>query len=170
MLSLKTVYNHFASSRHSNWVMVPENAERLYRFVRENDIKQILDLGTGIGISASVCALAFKDKGVEGARIHTVEQSEKCIKLAQKYIPEELLSLIEFHLIEPTIWESKDIPYHFFSIYKELPEQPEEGWDLIIVDGSGPFVIESNDEPRKVGEKKNLSQGILPQEYREIQE
>ena len=94
----------------------------------------------GIGFSTSVIALALKDKGETDYEIHTVEQFDKCVKLANELIPEELKKNITIHKSDVEIWKTDLIPYEYFSIYKELPEQPEGGWDMILVDGSGPFL------------------------------
>lgn len=115
--------------------MNPDNFQLLYEFVKKRPIKRILELGTGIGCSTAAMALALKDKG-EGGEVHTVEQFEKCYKLAQELIPDELKSFITFHKGEPTVWQADQIPYQHFSTFKELPEGP---WDLILVDGPGPF-------------------------------
>ncbi len=114
------------------------NARKLYDLILENDIKNVLDLGTGIGASAAIMALALKTKGVD-FKIITIEQSQKCFDLAQDLMPEELKQYVEFHLIDPVMWDNKSIPYDFFSIFTKLPENQ---WDFIVVDGPGPFLQE----------------------------
>lgn len=125
------------------WIMEEFNVKALYTFVRKGNFKNILDLGTGIGMSTATIALAQKDKGYDDYVIHTVEQTQKCYKLAQQLIPEELRKNIVFHQIDPIIWNNPQIPYQPLSIFKELPPIPEGGWDLVVVDGPGPF-LENN--------------------------
>lgn len=134
---VETLYKHFSSHKEGSWIINPQNAQLLYKFVKEHAIKRVLELGTGVGFSTSVISLALKDKGETDYEIHTIEQFEKCHKLAQELIPEELKKNITFHLAEPTIWQTEFIPYQHYSIFKELPAGD---FDLWVVDGPGPFV------------------------------
>lgn len=115
------------------------NAQYLYKFIKENPVKRVLDLGTGIGASAAVMALAFQDKGETDYHIDTVEQYDKCVRLANQLIPEELRKNISFHEVKPTVWEHEKIPYQYFSIYQTLPEGE---YDLIVNDGPAPWLDE----------------------------
>lgn len=134
--SAGALYGLFANHPEGAWIMVPDNARDLYNLVKLHPIKNVLDLGTGIGTSAAMIALALKDKGEKGV-IHTVEQFKKCYDLAQQLIPEDLQEYIKFHLVDPEPWTTDLIPHTTFSTFKELPD---EKWDLICVDGPGPFV------------------------------
>lgn len=129
--------------------MKERNVHVLYDFVKKNDFKRILDLGTGIGLSAATIALALKNNESNDFEIHTVEQNEKCYKIAQKIMPEELKMNIQFHHIKATIWMNPDIPFQSFSIYEYLPEGE---YDLIINDGSGPFLMSERDVRKKIKE------------------
>lgn len=132
-MNLETIYNHFATSKHGYWIMVPDNVRALYKFVRENKVKKMLDLGTGIGVSASVMSLALKDGGRDG-HIDSIEQFDKCVKIANEMIPKELMENITIHQVNAEAWEYEKIPYTYFSIYETLPK---EDYDLIVVDGPG---------------------------------
>src|SRR3990167_7340608 len=101
-MTLKNLYTLFAKHNESKWIMQPYNAQLLYQFVKEHSIKNVLDLGCGIGCSASVIALALKDKG-EGGHIDSVEQFDKCIKIANELIPQELKEYITIHKSEVKI-------------------------------------------------------------------
>lgn len=136
-MTVKALHNYFAQHPEAFWIMRWPNAQTLYNFVKKEKPKKILDLGTGIGVSSAIMALAMKDAGVEEYEIHTVEQTEKCFKLAQELIPEDLRQNIKFYRFDPVIWYNSDIPYQSFSTFKELPEGD---WDLIINDGPGPFL------------------------------
>lgn len=135
-MNLKSLYQLFATHKEGRWIMHYPNAVALYRFVIEHPVRRVLELGTGIGCSTAVVALALKDKGEQG-EIHTVEQNEKCLALAQELIPEELKSLITFHRTDPMVWTTEHLPYQYFSTFASLPEGD---WDLILVDGPGPFM------------------------------
>lgn len=139
-MTLKTLYSIFRSSPNGQWVMQYPNVVLLYQFIRTHRIKRILDLGTGIGASAAICALALKDKGETDYQIDSLEQYDKCINLAKQLIPLELQEHLTIHKTKPTVWSYPQIPYHFFSNYETLPDGE---WDLIINDG--PTFWEEND-------------------------
>lgn len=136
-MTLKNLYNIFASSPEGIWIMQWPNAQSLYDYIKNNNVKRVLDLGTGIGASAAVVSLAFKDKGVEDYHIDSIEQYDKCIRIANKLVPEELRKNITFHKAEPTTWNNEKIPFQYFSVYDVLPEGD---YDLIINDGPAPFL------------------------------
>ena len=135
-MTIKTLYRHFYQHPEGNWIVIWENAEQLYNFILETPVKKVLDLGTGIGLSSSIVALALKDKGETDYHIDTVEQYDKCVKLANEIIPEELKKNITIHKSETEAWSTDIIPYTYFSVYKTLP-----GWDydIIIQDGPAPW-------------------------------
>ena len=136
-MTLRALYTIFRSNPEWSWIMEPQNAQILYDFIKKHPIKKVLDLGTGIGASAAVCALALKDKGEIDFHVDTIEQSDKCIKLAKELIPQELQEHVTFHKSEVITWETSQIPHQTFSVYKTLPEGE---WDLIINDGPGGFL------------------------------
>ena len=136
-MTLKSLYAFFASHPEGSWIPIYQNAKLLYEFVKNHNLKKYLDLGTGIGCSAAIIALAMKEKGVTDYEIHTVEQVEKCYKLAREVIPEELRKNIKFYLSDSIIWETDLIPYQHYSIYKKLPEGNFDAW---VIDGPGPYL------------------------------
>jgi len=140
-MNFKSLYNLFRSHPEGNWIVKPYNAETLYNLIKSNPVKKILDLGTGIGLSASTIALAMEEKKEPDYEIHTVEQKEKCHRLAQELVPEELKKNIKFYLSKFTIWQTDKIPYQYFSTYESLPEND---YDFILVDGPGPEPIDGN--------------------------
>ena len=139
-MTLGNLYAFFAQHPEGAWIIDWPKAHLLYNYVKEHPIKKILDLGTGIGATASICALAMVNKGEQDYEIHTVEQFEKCHKLAQQLIPPELKEHTTFHLAKPIVWNEERIPYQYFSIFEKLPEPPEEGWSMVLCDGPGPFL------------------------------
>lgn len=137
-MTLKSLYNLFLSHKESEFIMKEYNAILLYRFIRKHPIKRILDLGTGIGLSATVCALALKDKGETDYHIDSVEQFDKCIKVANEIIPIELKEHITIHKSETKVWQHPKIPYQFFSNYATIPEGD---YQLMINDGPSFFML-----------------------------
>jgi len=121
--------------------MRPENAGLLFDFVKKHPVKKILDLGTGIGCSVAIIALALKTKGEEDFKMDSVEQYDKCIKLANELIPEELKKNVTIHKSNAVLWQTDKIPYQHFSIYDSLPDGD---YDLILNDGPGPWAENGN--------------------------
>lgn len=119
--------------------MQPENAARLYKLIKDRPIKRVLEFGTGIGLSAAVVALAWRDKGEKDGVIDTLEQSEKCIDLAIRMIPKEFHDFCKINIFKAGVqlWSTEHIPHHEFSVYDELPEGD---YDLILNDGPSPFL------------------------------
>lgn len=158
---LKNLYQYFARHPESSWIMVWSNAQELYKFIRNNEVKNILDLGTGIGLSAAVMALAFKEKGVTDYHIDSIEQYDKCVKLAGELIPKDLKTNITIHKANVVVWETEKIPRSPFSIFDKIPDQQ---YDLIVNDGPGPFMEDGHliDLPNGTIHKFLLEDKIKP--------
>jgi|SRR3989344_412139 len=122
------LYDSFRKIRGGKWVIGYDDWKRLERIVTQYRPKHILDLGTGIG--GSVTCITKVARG--GAIIHTVEQSEKCIRIAKELIPKEFQNQITFHHSDIEIIEFSKIPFRHFIQYKNLPRGD---WDLIVIDG-----------------------------------
>lgn len=136
-LNLKNLYNFFASHPEGSWIMIWPNALDLYKFIKTHDIHNVLDLGTGIGLSASVVALAMREKGETSYHIDSIEQYDKCVRLAEQLIPADLKANIKIHKVTPVVWTHESMPYQHFSTFDKIPDLK---YDLIINDGPGPFV------------------------------
>ena len=117
------------------------NASELYKFVKTHSIKRVLDLGTGIGVSPAVVALAMEHKGETDYHIDSIEQFGKCVKIAKELIPEELQKHLLIYHSPVKIISFPEIPYQYFSTYASLPEGD---YDLIINDGPGMFLENGN--------------------------
>lgn len=136
-MELQQLYKYFSSHPEGKWIMQWQNAVELYNYIKEKPVKRILALGTGIGLSDAVIALAMKDKGETDYRIDSMEQYDKCVLLAKQIIPKELSEHITIHKSDVEVWSNEKMPYHHFSIYSTLPEGE---YDLIINDGPAPFM------------------------------
>lgn len=146
-MNAKGLYNYYASHPESGWIMKPEKGAQLYDFVKHNNIKNILDLGTGIGLSAAIMALALNETGRKDGHIHTVEQFEKCYKIAQDILPPDLKPYVTFHLKQPKVWQDKNAKYFNFSTFQSLPKGK---FDLIVCDGPGPWPEGEGDQRQMV--------------------
>lgn len=140
-MKLRDLYSIFANHPESSWIMEPQNAQLLYKFVMEHPIKRVLDLGTGIGASAATVALALKDKGETDYHIDSIEQYDKCVDIAHELIPKELQEHLTIYKANVTVCDFPQISYQYFSVFDKLPE---ESYDLIINDGPGPFLQGEN--------------------------
>jgi len=136
---LSELYKRFAEHKEGRWIMRWENARQLYNFVKTNDVKTILDLGTGIGCSAAIIALALENKGEKNYTITSLEQLPKCITIAKELIPEELQAKMSLLHVPSVFFKTDKIPYTYFSNYESIPEGE---YDLILNDGPSP--IEEN--------------------------
>jgi len=131
-LTLQSLFRYFQSHPESSWLMEYPNCVKLYEFIVKHPIKRVLDLGTGIGLSSAVVGLAFKDKGDKDFKIDSVEQFDKCVKIANELIPKELKENLTIHKSEAVLWQDDNVPYQYFSVYNTLPEGD---YDLIVNDG-----------------------------------
>ena len=69
----------------------------------------------------------------------SIEQFEKCVKLADELIPTDLKEYITIEHHEAYARQYDEVPYKWFSAYKDLPLKH---WDFILVDGPGPWFLQ----------------------------
>jgi len=141
---LKLLWEKFAKHKEGKWIIGSKDAQRIYDIVMKIKPKKVLELGGGIGCSASVIALAMKDLGfkpadIDGdAEIDSVEQFKKCIYLAEELIPGYLQEYITIHFSETKAVKFKEIPYRYFTVYDSLPI---DDYGLVVIDGPGPWAM-----------------------------
>ena len=115
-VELKEVYMKFRNSPESGWIIGPQEAVVLYDFIRKEQPKNVLELGGGIGASAAVAAAA-----IEKGKITSLEQNQKCIKIAGELVPQYLKNKIMFIFSGVHAFKCDKIsPYLYFSGYKNL--------------------------------------------------
>jgi predicted O-methyltransferase YrrM len=155
---LKDCYKIFASSPESDWIIGWKEAKKIHRLIKARRPKNILELGTGIGTTAAIMALAAPD-----SQITTVEQKEKCLAIARRLIPTALQKRIIFHLSQPVVFSPAICrDKEQCSGYETLPL--ERGpFDLVVVDG--PSAFEQNGQIYRLpnGDLFNLTNHITPQ-------
>lgn len=126
---LKQVYDLFLHSPENQWILGNQEAVLLYELIKKYKPSHILELGTGIGASTAVMALASD----ASAKITTLEQFTKCINIAKSLIPDNLQKKINFVQSDPYAFKNDTISkYIYFSGYKNLPSS---SFDFILVDG-----------------------------------
>lgn len=127
---LSRLYKVFQNSPESGWIIGKNDAIELYNLIHTHHPRNVLELGGGIGASTAVITLALK----EGAKLTSMEQFEKCIKIAKNLIPENLKNKIKFVFSEAEAWKDDRISkYQYFSIYKNIPIEGQ--YDFVLVDG-----------------------------------
>lgn len=128
---LRELYLSFYTRDDGFWIIEWPFAVMLYDFVKEAKPADILDLGTGIGCSSAVMALASPE-----SKIDTMEQFEEVHKIAKEVVPEKLQKNITFYRKDPVIWTSGYMIHRSFSTYESLPDKE---YDFILNDGPGPW-------------------------------
>lgn len=129
---LARVYAVFKNSPEGEWIIGKNDAAKLYSLIQTYAPRNILELGGGIGASTAIMALAAMESAIT-----SIEQFEKCIDIAKKIIPPELLKKINFVYSEAHAFKNERIsPYQFFSGYKNLPVR-NGPFDFVIIDGPG---------------------------------
>jgi len=132
VLGIREIWKRFASHPEGKWIISLNDALNLARFAVEYKPKKVLDLGTGIGASAAVLKYILPD-----AEVISVEQFEKCIKIARPFIYSVVGKPVNIVHCEPEVFELEEVPETKFSGYKNLPEGE---WDMVIIDGPGDFL------------------------------
>ena len=133
---LVNLYKIFSGHPEGKWILGKPEALTLFNLVKARDPKNILELGTGIGASTAVLALAAKN-----GKVTSVEQYKKCVSIANEIIPVDLKCKITLIYSEPVVSQNLKISkYYYFSGYKNLPVS-NGPFDFVIMDGPGGFEL-----------------------------
>ncbi|MEK7612054.1 MAG: hypothetical protein AAB407_01810 [Patescibacteria group bacterium] len=135
---LKKTYETFAESPESQWTISKEDVLRLYKLIRRDKPKKILELGTGVGLSSAVMASALRENTV--GNILSLEQSLKCIRIANELIPQELQSFIDIKHVKPAVFKISTVSeFEYFCGYDWMPSK-DSLFDFILVDGPAAWI------------------------------
>ncbi len=129
---LRKLYSVFRNSPHGTWICGFDDYQKLHQLLAELKPGRILELGTGIGAMTAIMAAAAPE-----ARVDTVEQFEKCIRIAKQLVPAQLQERITFHYAVPGVFRVEAIKHQTFQRYEKLPEGD---FDLVVIDGPGPYL------------------------------
>lgn len=130
---LAELYKIFQKSPEGRWILGQKEILRLFKLIKQCRPKNMLELGLGIGASAAAMALASDGD----SKVTSMEQYEKCVRIAQELIPQNLQKKIK--MVYSPIYAFKNdavSPYLYFSGYQNLPVS-DGPFDFVLVDGPG---------------------------------
>jgi SAM-dependent methyltransferase len=155
---LDRLYSTFKNSNEGRWILSQKESLVLYSLVKQYQSRTILELGSGIGASVAIMALASEGK----AHVVGLEQYEKCIDISKGLIPKELQKQIDLRYVETEAFQEKKIsPYIWFSGYKTIPPS-EQLYDLVIVDGPGGWLEDGTLITLTCGDIMRMTHAIAP--------
>lgn len=137
---LKALYDRYKTASGARWICGYDDFLNVFSYIRAFKVKNVLELGTGIGAMTAAMGYALPEDG----RINTVEAYEKCMNQASLLLPAELKERVTLHVREPYPKLHQELgDFHFFSNFEN-----EDGWltsmakecDLLVIDGPGPFL------------------------------
>lgn len=130
ILGVKQLWTKFANHPEAQWILSLNDAYNLARFVIEKRPKHVLDLGTGIGCSSAVIKYANPE-----SKVTSIEQYEKCVKIAQT-----MVKGVDILRKDAEVFELAEIPGQKLMGYKDIPA--DQKFDMVVIDGPGDFVHE----------------------------
>ncbi|KKT41773.1 hypothetical protein A2W54_00750 [Candidatus Giovannonibacteria bacterium RIFCSPHIGHO2_02_43_13] len=134
---LRNLHKLFSEDTESRWIIGKKDALRIYQLVRENNPKNIIELGLGIGAGAAIIAMASSSD----AQITSLEQYQKCIDIAERIFPRELRNKVKFVFSPACVFQNSKISkYLYFSGYRNFPLSADVKYDFVVIDGPGAFM------------------------------
>lgn len=135
IVGIKRFYNQFVApygnlTPEAKWTIKLNDAMNIARYAIEQKPKRILDLGTGIGTSSAMAKYSYPV-----AEVVSVEQFSRVREIAEKNLKRMNVAVKTEHC-EPELFTLKETPGITFSGFKGLPKGK---WDMVIIDGPGPF-------------------------------
>lgn len=135
---LYELYTDFRKSPEAKWTIAENDALFLYTLVLQNKPKNILELGMGIGLSAAIMGLALRENG--GGKITSLEQSLKCVEIANRLIPHNIRKHIEIIRSDMAIFKIQKISnWVYFCGYNWLPQAGAQ-FDFVFIDGPAGWI------------------------------
>lgn len=133
-MEIKKLYSIFQESKHGEWMVDFGDYEKLSEFIITHSIKNVLELGGGVGASTAIIAESVGEDG----HVDSVEVYAKCIRIAIRLIPKYLQDRITF--IEEGVSVSK-IPGILDSSFLAYNNLPKGQYDMVVIDGPGPMYL-----------------------------
>lgn len=137
---LETIWLKYKGNSEGLWITKMTQVLRLYEYLKHLQPKHILELGTGIGCSAEIMALACPNTSV-----YTVEQNQKCIDAAKILIPERLQEQIYFKLSQVGVLKPLYGVNPWINFQAYITPYDWKDYDFIYIDGPGPFIAYKTD-------------------------
>ncbi|MDP3661328.1 MAG: class I SAM-dependent methyltransferase [bacterium] len=133
---LRTLYNRFADSPEGAHIISWRDARKLHQAIQQYAPRRVLELGTGIGAASAVIADALP----VGGMLTTMEQNEKCVRIATTLIPHGLQKNMRIVRSEAYAFTVSGLPTGlYFSGYKTIPTK-NGPFDFVLVDGPAGWV------------------------------
>ena len=134
---LRNLHKLFSADPESKWIIGQKEALRIYQLIKDDDPKNIIELGLGIGAGAAIMAMASSPD----ARITSLEQYQKCIDIVERIFPKELRGKVKFIFSSACAFQNTKISkYLYFSGYRNLPLSADIKYDFVVIDGPGAFM------------------------------
>lgn len=130
---LRRISAAFQRLPESRWSVAEDDLLRLYRLVRRQKPRHILEFGTGLGRSTAAMALALRENG--GGRITTLEQLPRLIEVARTLIPPELQASIRFVHAAPRAFQLPQVSDWLYFCGYDWEPAADETFDFVFVDG-----------------------------------
>lgn len=103
----------------------------LYKYIRENKPKEVLECGTGVTTIVMAYAMMENEKDGLGGRVTSMEDMEEYYKMACELLPEKLKKYVDI-VFSPRVEKNYQI---FRGVgYKDIPDR---NYEFVYVDGPG---------------------------------
>ena len=135
---LGRVVQTFQRSPEAGWAIAENDVLQLYRLVLTNKPEHVLELGTGIGLSTAVVALALKKLG--RGQVVSLEQLPKCIEIANALIDRALKPFVKIIHTRPTIFRIEAISKWIYFCGYDWKPMPDQQFDFVFIDGPSGWI------------------------------
>lgn len=126
---LYDLYCMFRNHPAGTWIIGANDAVNLYRIINKYQPRNILDIGTGIGASASLAA------HISNVPVTTIDQHIGCLKVARELIPKSMnVKILQSDL---EIYSLKGLEPRLFVRHRDLPKGE---FDFVIFDNQDSMI------------------------------